>query len=113
MSVFGNVNRLAPVAAVLGIMLASQGAFAQGAKSVQFGCDAPKGHICHFMLSFGSGTGAKSFTVGGGMRTVVANVVPNIDSYMVAIDRDPPSNPEHCGLQFPCKRVFVNGGYNN
>jgi hypothetical protein len=47
------------------------------------------------------------------MRTVVANVVPNIDSYMVAIDRDPPSNPEHCGLQFPCKRVFVNGGYNN
>jgi hypothetical protein len=94
-------------------MLASQGASAQGGKTVQFGCDAPKGHICHFILSFASGTAAKSFTVDGGMRTVVSGVVPNADSYVVAIDRDPPSNPEQCGLQFPCKRVFVNAGYNN
>jgi hypothetical protein len=58
MSIFGNVGRLAPLAAAL--LLASQGAFAQGAKSVQFGCDAPKGHMCHFMLSFGSGLAQKA-----------------------------------------------------
>ena len=113
MNIFAIANRPASVAAALGIVFASQGALAQGARTVQFGCDAPKGHICHFILSFASGAGAKSFTVEGGTRTVVSGVVPNADSYVVAIDRDPPSNPEQCGLQFPCKRVFINAGYNN
>jgi len=88
-------------------------ASAQTARAVQFGCDAPKGHVCHFLIIFGYGNSTKLMTIEAGQRTTIPQLMPNIDSYMVAIDRDPPSYPEQCGLRFPCKRVFVNGAYNN
>lgn len=99
------------VATLISVTIAA--AHGQGARAVTFGCDTAQGHECHFVLSYGGGKSAKLFTVAGGARVVVPNVVANVDSYMVAIDRDPPQSPERCGVQFPCKRAFVNAAYNN
>lgn len=99
--------------ALAAAVCASQAAMAQTRAKVVFGCDVPQGHTCYFTMISEGGQRRQTFSIDGGHREEIANVVPGADIYMVAIDRAPPSYPERCGQQFPCKAAYVNANYNN
>jgi hypothetical protein len=87
-------------------------AAAQQPAKVVFGCDAP-GHTCYFTSISEHGNRRTTFSIDGGRRKEIRDLVPGADVYMVAIDRPPPSYPELCGRQYPCKVAVVNAKYNN
>jgi hypothetical protein len=88
-------------------------AVAQSPVRVLFGCDTPAGHVCYFTMISEGGKRRQTFSIEGGAKEQIGGVIPGADIYMVAIDRAPPSYPEQCGRQFPCKAAVVNPKYNN
>lgn len=86
-------------------------AFAQDDAPIELGCDAIPGHVCHFLIT--RGTSRVLAKIESGKRAAVNPARANVDWYMVAIDRDPPSDPTACGKAFPCKRATFKPGYNN
>ena len=98
---------------MVGLVLASSTlAFGQEqGGAIELGCDAFPGHVCHFLITRGA---ARSITkLESGKRVLLNSLRPNVDWYMVAIDRDPPSDPTACGKGFACKRATFKQGYNN
>lgn len=86
------------------------------ARSVTFGCDAPAGNVCDFIVvSVQRGVG-QHFALAGGARAQVTGVIPGLDRYIVTVNQTAPlqidCNAAPDRTRF-CKVAMAGDGYNN
>ena len=88
---------------------------AQQEETVQWGCDAEGSSTCYFSIRYSSGS-LRDFTMRGGARDQISEVVPGRDQYCVCVDTPTPADFGQCNNGFQgkfCKRATVQRGYNN
>lgn len=86
------------------------------ARSVTFGCDAPAGNVCDFIVvSVQRGVG-QHFALPGGAKAQVSGVIPGQDRYIVTVNQTAPlqidCNAAPDRTRF-CKVATAGDGYNN